>query len=60
MDITTEVSMLTSHNALPRDGHLSAVYRIFSYLKTKTNARLVLDPTYVPIDYDSFPKQNWD
>jgi hypothetical protein len=60
MDITTEVSMLAAHNALPREGHLNAVFRIFSYLKTKGNARLVLDPTYAPIDYDSFPKQTWD
>jgi hypothetical protein len=51
--------MLSSHNALPRVGHLDAVFRIFSYLKTKTNARLVLDPTYADIDYESFPKENW-
>jgi hypothetical protein len=60
MDITTEVSMLSSHNALPRKGHLNAIFRIYSYLKTKTNARLVLDPTYADIDYDSFQKQNWE
>jgi hypothetical protein len=42
LDITTKVSMLSSHNALPRASHLDAVFRIFSYLKTKTNARLVL------------------
>ncbi len=54
MDITTEVSMLVSHNVLPHRGHLEAVYRIHSYLKMKTNARLVLDPTYPDLDYDSF------
>ncbi len=52
--------MLSSHDALPREGHLEAVFRIFSYLKTKTDARLVLDPMYAPIDYDAFQKQNWD
>jgi hypothetical protein len=60
MDITTKVSMLASHNVLPHVGHLDAVLIIFSYLKTKMNARLVLDPTYADIDYDSFPKENWD
>jgi hypothetical protein len=60
MDITTEVSMLSSHNALPRVGHLQAIFRIFLYLKTKTNARLVLDPTYADIDYASFPQENWN
>ena len=57
MDIATEVSMLASHNALPREGHLTAVFRIFSYLKTKGDARLVLDPTYTTIDYDGFPNK---
>jgi hypothetical protein len=60
MDITTKVSMLASHNALPPVGHLNVVFIIFSYLKTKINARLFLDPTYADIDYDSFPKENWD
>jgi hypothetical protein len=50
LDITTEVSMLLSHNALPREGHLNAVFQIFSYLKTKTNARLVLDRWSVAAD----------
>jgi hypothetical protein len=59
MDIATEVSMLAAHNALPREGHLAAVFRIYSYLKTKPNARLVFDPTYSDIDYDSFPQENW-
>jgi hypothetical protein len=58
MDITTEVSMLLSHNALPQVGHLQAIFRIFSYLKTKTNARLVLDPTYADIGCASFPQEN--
>jgi len=60
MDIATEVSMLTSHNALPHEGHLTAVFHIFSYLKTKGNARLVLDPTYAAFDYDAFPQQDWN
>jgi hypothetical protein len=28
-----EVLMLSSHNAMPREGHLEAVYHIFAYLK---------------------------
>lgn len=62
MDINTKVSMLVSHNALLRVRHLDVTFRIFSYLKTKTNTRLVLDPraTYADIDYDLFPKENWD
>jgi hypothetical protein len=59
MDIATEVSMLAAHNALPQEGHLAAVFRIYSYLKTKPNARLVFDPTYVNIHYAAFPHENW-
>ena len=59
IDIATEVSMLAAHNALPRQGHLAAVFRMYSYLKTRPNARLIFDPTYAHIDYDSFPHENW-
>ena len=33
VDILLEVSLLSSHLALPRVGHLQSVYRIFGYLK---------------------------
>jgi hypothetical protein len=59
IDIATEVSMLTAHNALPRQGHLAAVFCMYSYLKTRPNARLIFDPTYAHINYDSFPHENW-
>jgi hypothetical protein len=59
IDIATEVSMLAAHNALPREGHLAAVFRIYSYLKTRPNARLIFDPTYADIDYEAFPQENW-
>ena len=38
VDINTEVSMLTSHLALPQSGHLDTVFHIFSYLKEKHNS----------------------
>jgi hypothetical protein len=44
VDIITEVSMLASQLAFPRDGHLQAVYRIFAYLGNKHNSRMVFDP----------------
>jgi hypothetical protein len=51
--------MLAAHNAMPREGHLGAVFRMYSYLKTRPNARLIFDPTYADIDYVTFPQQNW-
>jgi hypothetical protein len=59
IDIITEVSQLSSYLALPRDGHLEAVYHIYAYLKHKHNARLVLDPTYPTIDQSVFKKCDW-
>jgi hypothetical protein len=59
IDIITEVSLLSSHLALPREGHLEAVYHIFAYLATKHNSRLVFDPTYPDIDLAHFKECDW-
>ena len=59
VDINTEVSMLASHLALPREGYLEAVFHVFAYLKAKHNSRLALDPTYPDIDESDFKKYNW-
>lgn len=60
VDIITEVSTLASHMALPREGHLEALFHLFGYLKRKHNARLVLDPTYPDdIDEGDFKECDW-
>ena len=51
IDIMTEVSMLSSHLAMPREGHLDAVLHVYAYLKKKYNSRLALDPTYPTITW---------
>ena len=57
----TEVSMLASHLALPRRGHLEAVFRIFAYLSNRHNARMIFDPTYPEIDMRTFKHQcEWE
>jgi hypothetical protein len=60
IDIITEVSELASHLASPREGHLEAVFRIFSYLKYKKNSVMIFDPSYPEIDHDNFPKRDWN
>ena len=45
VDIITEVSMLTSQLACPREGHLEAIYRTYAYLDNKHNSHMVFDPT---------------
>ena len=59
VDIATEVSMLSSYLALPREGHLEAALHIMGYLKLKHNSRLVFDPTYPDIDENAFPTYDW-
>ncbi len=51
LDIFVEVSQLSQHQALPRCGHLEALYHIFAYLKKHENgARIVFDPKTPCID----------
>ena len=52
--ITNEVSLLSSHLALPRGRPLKAAFRTFSYLKFRHSTRLVLEPSYATIDMDQF------
>ena len=59
IDIITEVSTLSSHLALPRQGHLDAVYHLFAYLEKKHNARIAFDPTYPEIDLRHFKECDW-
>ena len=59
VDIITEVATLASHMALPRQGHLDAVYHVYAYLKKRHNSRLVFDPTYPDIQRKDFPRQDW-
>ncbi len=59
MDMITEVSLLASHLALPREGHLEAVFHIYAYLKAKQNARMIFDPTYPTIDMNHFIEHDW-
>ena len=59
VDIDVEVSMMSSHLALPREGHLKELYHIFAYLKARPNAEMVFDPTPVEPDRLLFERQDW-
>ena len=52
--------MLSSCLALPREGHLKQVFRMFAYLEKQHNSKMVFDPTVPYIDYNGFLKQNWE
>ncbi len=59
LDILLEVSLLSSHLALPRKGHLEQVYHIFAYLKHSGRRRIYLDPSYPSISETRFAKYDW-
>jgi hypothetical protein len=58
IDIDVEVSMMSSHLALPREGHLKELYHIFAYLKVRSNAEMVFDPTPIEPDKTLFERQD--
>jgi hypothetical protein len=44
-------------NMLPREGHLKAVKRILSYLKTFPKERVIIDTSY--IEYSVYPVEDY-
>ena len=59
IDICTEVSMLSSYSAMPREGHLEATLHVFSFLKSKSNSRLILDPMEPDVGKSDFVECDW-
>ena len=59
IDICCEVSMMSSHLALPIEGHLSQVFHIFAYLKKHHNYALVFNPPYPDVNIVTLPKCEW-
>ena len=44
VDILTELSMLSTYQASPREGHLEQIYHIFAFLKKNPKLTLYFDP----------------
>ncbi len=59
IDKATKVSLLSSHSALPREGHMDAALHIIALLGLHHNSRLCMNPTYPDIDNDQFPVMDW-
>ena len=45
--------------ALPREGHLTQLYHMFSFLKSKHNTVMVFDPSEPDINEFLFTDENW-
>ena len=59
VDTCLECSLMSSHLALPREGHLEQVLNMFAYLENHHNAELVYDPCDPVIDETQFEKKDW-
>jgi hypothetical protein len=54
IDIAVETAIMSQYSALPREGHIEAVYLIFSYLAVHPYGKIVFDPTTPMLDEESF------
>ena len=59
IDIYTEVALLSQHLALPRVGHLEAVYHIFAYLNKHEKSSIIFDPTDPLPNTPTMAKPDW-
>ena len=57
VDICLEVSMMSSHLALPRKGHMEQVMQIFGYLKKYHSVELIFDPSNPTINEQVFENE---
>ena len=51
--------MMSLHLALPRCGHLEALFYVFAYLQAHHNAEMVFDPSEPELDMPMFPREDW-
>eukprot|EP00978_Attheya_sp_CCMP212_P031001 scaffold115875_cov27-Attheya_sp.AAC.1 len=59
IDITLEVSYMSSYLCATRKGHMEAVYNIFAYLDKHLESNLVFDDKIPTIDEHFFTKTDW-
>ena len=60
IDSMIEVSVLSTHLAMPRSGHLEQAIHIFAYLKVNPKKTLALDPQHPVYDENKFsPVADW-
>jgi hypothetical protein len=51
--------MLSSHQAMPREGHLYQLFQVFAYLKKYHNTEMVYDPSDPVINESAFERKDW-
>ena len=54
IDILFEVSIMSSHVAASREGHMRELLHIFGYLKKSSARKIYLDPSYPKVNENRF------
>lgn len=60
VDINTEISLLSSFQAAPREGHLNQLLRVVAFLKRKPKLTLYFDPARAHVEENMFNGSNRD
>ena len=60
VDVLLETSLLSQHQAYPREGHMVQALHIFAYLKKKPKLTLYYDPVLPRMDYHNFRTKRED
>ena len=59
VDILLETLMMSTHLALPRQGHLEQLHNIFGFLKSHPKRKLFFNPQHPKINEWSFNSYDW-
>ena len=59
VDILLEVALMSTHMAMPREGHLQQLYRIFGYMKAHPKRKIAFDSQHPMINERMFKKCDW-
>ena len=59
VDILLEASLMSTHMAMPREGHLQQLYRMFGYLKLYPKRKLAFDFQHPIISERMFKTYDW-
>ncbi|KAI2511667.1 Reverse transcriptase (RNA-dependent DNA polymerase) [Fragilaria crotonensis] len=59
VDILLEASLMSTHMAMPREGHLQQLYRMFGYLKLYPKRKLAFDFQHSNISEKMFKAYDW-
>ena len=59
VNILLEVALMSIHPAMPREGHLQPLYRIFVYMKAHPKRKIAFDSQHPMINERMFKKCDW-